>query len=577
MPAVFLSYRRGDSSGYAVGMKNDLRGRGLEVFMDLDAIGLGKRYPKVIEEALRSSDALVALIGRGWLTAEDEDGRRRLDDGRDFVRREIAAALERDILVVPTLVDGATMPTEEELPPDLTDLATRQALKLDNEHWDQDVQRLVDAIAADRTEKVPPSGPETPLELPKQPPGGRGGVQGGFVLGRRAWLVLGALVAAAAIAIAAVVLTRGGGDGSPVDEAEIERVALPRLGAGGRDVPRGVASDGDALLVAVGAAVRGDGADAPRSARAWRSEDGGATWGVAEVQGSGEAPREEMRGVARVSGAGFLALGQQDGDVNVWRSTDGVTWLPHSRLRRAGEQFVHGVLARPGLVVAVGSENVAVGEGRDAAGWWSADDGMTWNPAALKGFAGKENQEIKGVAEGRNGVLVAVGYDGNIGEAAVWFSRDAGATWDRVRIDGGQDTEQMAAVTAVSSGLVAVGREGESENADAAVWKSVNNGRKWLRITPSAFDVRGEQVLTGVVATPAELFAVGSEKLGAGRRTAAIWRSDDEGESWTRLSGSALDGDDGAGSITTALALGDVLVGLGDSTDAAAAWMTEAS
>ena len=40
----------------------------------------------------------------------DKDNQRRLDDPNDFVRIEIEAALERNVRVIPVLVDGATMP-----------------------------------------------------------------------------------------------------------------------------------------------------------------------------------------------------------------------------------------------------------------------------------------------------------------------------------------------------------------------------------------------------------------------------------------------------------------------------------
>jgi hypothetical protein len=59
------------------------------------------------------------VIGRQWLTATDNAGRRRLDSPRDFVRIEIEAALQRDIPVIPLLVQGASMPDEDNLPPSI--------------------------------------------------------------------------------------------------------------------------------------------------------------------------------------------------------------------------------------------------------------------------------------------------------------------------------------------------------------------------------------------------------------------------------------------------------------------------
>jgi hypothetical protein len=85
---------------------------------------------------------LLALIGRNWLHAADKRGRRRLNSPEDFVRLEIAAALRRDIAVIPLLVQGATMPSKEELPPDLQALAWRNAAELRHTRWDADFAEL---------------------------------------------------------------------------------------------------------------------------------------------------------------------------------------------------------------------------------------------------------------------------------------------------------------------------------------------------------------------------------------------------------------------------------------------------
>lgn len=53
----------------------------------------------------------------------DETGNRRLDDPNDWVRLEIAAALERQIPVIPILVDGEKIPKAAQLPENLQQLA----------------------------------------------------------------------------------------------------------------------------------------------------------------------------------------------------------------------------------------------------------------------------------------------------------------------------------------------------------------------------------------------------------------------------------------------------------------------
>ncbi len=65
----------------------------------------------MISSAVGSCDVLLALIGDQWLTLTDSHGRRRLDDPDDFVRLEIEAALERNVRIIPILVDGASPPS----------------------------------------------------------------------------------------------------------------------------------------------------------------------------------------------------------------------------------------------------------------------------------------------------------------------------------------------------------------------------------------------------------------------------------------------------------------------------------
>ena len=103
MPGVFISYRRDDSGGYAGRLFDVLAGRfGPEqTFMDLDDIQGGDDFTAVIGEKVGECSALIAIIGDRWLTLTGPDGVRRLDAPGDFVRLEIAKALERGVRVFP--------------------------------------------------------------------------------------------------------------------------------------------------------------------------------------------------------------------------------------------------------------------------------------------------------------------------------------------------------------------------------------------------------------------------------------------------------------------------------------------
>jgi hypothetical protein len=148
MSCIFISYRRKDAGGYAGWLADRLNKvfRKEQIFRDLEDIEAGKEFADVINKEVGSSAVLLALIGPSWLYSEDEEGRRRLDDPRDFVRLEIASALKRKICVVPVLVGDATMPEEEELPATIRALARRQAHELSDKRWDYDVGELVKII-----------------------------------------------------------------------------------------------------------------------------------------------------------------------------------------------------------------------------------------------------------------------------------------------------------------------------------------------------------------------------------------------------------------------------------------------
>jgi hypothetical protein len=145
---IFLSYRRGDVAGYAGRLADALHERmgSKNVFQDVLDIAPGEDYTAVIDRALDNSDALLAVIGPGWLTAATPHGSPRLFAADDYVRLEIARALDRDVRVVPVLVGGASLPPAAALPDALQRLAQRQAVVLHDETWHQDVDGLMRSL-----------------------------------------------------------------------------------------------------------------------------------------------------------------------------------------------------------------------------------------------------------------------------------------------------------------------------------------------------------------------------------------------------------------------------------------------
>jgi hypothetical protein len=86
--------------------------------MDVDGIDPGQDFRKAIDAILTECDLLLAVIAKNWLDCNDETGKRRLDDPRDFCAPQDRQHRER------------TFPKADQLPDELRDFALRNAFEL---------------------------------------------------------------------------------------------------------------------------------------------------------------------------------------------------------------------------------------------------------------------------------------------------------------------------------------------------------------------------------------------------------------------------------------------------------------
>lgn len=147
MSKIFFSYRRSDSAGHTGRLYDSLRDKFGEdsVFRDIENLDTVGDFVDALDQALDKCDLQLVIIGDEWISSSGSKGR-RLDQPDDFVRMEIAKALDRKIPVVPVLVAGAVMPGKEELPEDLHGLCRQNAIEISDTRWSYDVGRLCDAI-----------------------------------------------------------------------------------------------------------------------------------------------------------------------------------------------------------------------------------------------------------------------------------------------------------------------------------------------------------------------------------------------------------------------------------------------
>ena len=163
MARIFISYRREEAAKDARRLYADLAARfgASNVFLDIE-MEPGRNFVDTIRDFIASSDVVLALIGPRWAAAQDAGGARRLENPHDFVRLELESALDTStVRVIPVLLQGARMPSVDDLPASLVRLAWRHGVALDDAGWGQQVKRLVAAIERDGpdTGRPPPAAP----------------------------------------------------------------------------------------------------------------------------------------------------------------------------------------------------------------------------------------------------------------------------------------------------------------------------------------------------------------------------------------------------------------------------------
>jgi hypothetical protein len=146
---IFICYRRADSNHISGRIYDHLSqhfGKDA-IFKDVDSVPLGVDFRSFINEVIGKCQVLLAVIGDQWLSITNSEGKRRIDEPRDYVRLEIESALKRNIPVIPLLVGKATIPTEDDLPAGLKELAFRNGIQIrPDPDFHNDMNRLIKSL-----------------------------------------------------------------------------------------------------------------------------------------------------------------------------------------------------------------------------------------------------------------------------------------------------------------------------------------------------------------------------------------------------------------------------------------------
>jgi TIR domain-containing protein len=119
---LFLSYRRTDDR-HLVGRLRDflvVEFGEENVFLDVESMVAGMDFRDAIREHIDRVDVMFAMIGPHWDPS-------RLASVQDSLRIELAEAFQQGKPIIPVLMDGASMPSPDELPAELERLAYKHA------------------------------------------------------------------------------------------------------------------------------------------------------------------------------------------------------------------------------------------------------------------------------------------------------------------------------------------------------------------------------------------------------------------------------------------------------------------
>src|SRR5262249_2608456 len=145
---AFISYRREDSAGYAGRLFDRLVARlGRDyVFRGIEDIAPGDDFVASFGQRLTTRSVLLSVVGPSGLTPARQQGGKVLEDSKDVVRAEIEQGLERKIRIIPVLLPGTSMPSENDLPAVLAPIAQFNAMEIRESSFEHDVEKLIEAM-----------------------------------------------------------------------------------------------------------------------------------------------------------------------------------------------------------------------------------------------------------------------------------------------------------------------------------------------------------------------------------------------------------------------------------------------
>jgi len=132
---VFISYRWSNGAQLASLLKVHLQLKGFSVFIDVERLEAGKFDNNLLNSIQKAKNFLLVLTPNALERCIGDE------HGKDWVHKEIVAALKADCNIIP-IVDNFTFPDAEQLPDDMRPVCHFNAVKWIHDYQDACVDKL---------------------------------------------------------------------------------------------------------------------------------------------------------------------------------------------------------------------------------------------------------------------------------------------------------------------------------------------------------------------------------------------------------------------------------------------------
>jgi serine/threonine protein kinase len=154
---VFVSYRRKSGSEVARAIVERLQQKGLCAFLDVDSLNSGLFDERLLQTIERTPNFVIILSEGSLQRCSEED---------DWLRREIAHAIQTERNIIPVMMPRFRMPEPAELPEDMAELPRYNAIPYQHDYFDGFIDRVVEFLEPRAAKENPGRNPRPNIDGP---------------------------------------------------------------------------------------------------------------------------------------------------------------------------------------------------------------------------------------------------------------------------------------------------------------------------------------------------------------------------------------------------------------------------